>query len=127
MKAFENPNDIPDGELPETLDFRDVNGYDFTSYLRDQQRCGSCYTISYTKVMESRMKIKYGKQPPKLSPQQVMTCNYMNEGCDGGWPHFNVLLGENGHLVSEQCAPYLQSTKGQSCKNYEKCKPISKV
>ena len=127
MKMYESPHDIPDSELPETLDFRDIDGYDFTSYFRDQARCGSCYTISFTQVMEARLKLKYGKQPPMLSPQMLMTCNYMNEGCDGGWPHFNVLFAENGHLVSEKCAPYKQSTKGASCSSYEKCPPIAKV
>lgn len=56
-----------------------------------------------------------------------MTCNYMNEGCDGGWPHFNVFLAENGHMVSEECAPYREKTKGDSCKNYIQCDPIAKV
>lgn len=77
--------------------------------------------------MEARIKLKYGKQPPMLSPQMLMTCNYMNEGCDGGWPHFNVFMSENGHLVSEECAPYIHRTKGDDCKNYQQCKPISKV
>jgi len=77
--------------------------------------------------MEARLKLKYGKQPPMLSPQQLMTCNYMNEGCEGGWPHFNVFLAENGHLVSEECAPYQSQTRGDQCRNYEGCKPISKV
>lgn len=56
-----------------------------------------------------------------------MTCNYMNEGCDGGWPHFNVLLAQNGHMVSEQCSPYLGKTKGDSCGAYAKCEPIAKI
>lgn len=51
----------------------------------------------------------------------------MNEGCDGGWPHFNVFLAENAHLVAEECAPYKGKTKGDQCGNYEQCQPISKV
>lgn len=127
MKKYNSAEQIPDSELPEHLDFRNIDGYDFTSHFRDQGHCGSCYTISFTQVMEARLKLKYGKQPPMLSPQQLMTCNYMNEGCDGGWPHFNVFLAENGHVVSEECAPYQSKTKGDSCKNYESCKPIAKV
>ena len=119
MKKYEKSQDIPDSELPESLDFRDVDGYDFTSYYRNQEHCGSCYTISFTQVMEARLKLKYGKQPPMLSPQFLMTCNYMNEGCDGGWPHFNVFLAENAHLVAEECAPYKGKTKGDQCGNYE--------
>lgn len=77
--------------------------------------------------MEARLKLKYGKQPPQVSPQMLMTCNYMNEGCDGGWPHFNVFLAENGHVISEKCAPYKQNTKGDQCSNYALCKPEAKV
>jgi len=51
----------------------------------------------------------------------------MNEGCEGGWSLFNGYLAENGHLVSEECAPYRGSTSGDSCKNYASCKPIAKV
>ena len=68
MKTYATPEEIPDEELPETLDFRDIDGYDFTSYFRDQGQCGSCYTISMTQVMEARLKLKYGKQPAMLSP-----------------------------------------------------------
>ena len=56
-----------------------------------------------------------------------MQCNYMNEGCDGGWPFFHGFLGENGYLVDEKCAPYLAKTKGESCGAYNKCKPISDI
>lgn len=54
-------HDIADEDLPETLDWRDFDGFDFTSYLRDQAHCGSCYTLSFTQVMEARLKLKYGK------------------------------------------------------------------
>lgn len=56
-----------------------------------------------------------------------MTCNYMNEGCDGGWPFFHGFFAENGALVKEDCAPYLAKTKGDSCDSYSKCEPHSKI
>jgi len=62
-----------------------------------------------------------------LSSQFLMTCNYLNEGCDGGWSFFHGYLAENGHLVDEQCAPYLGKTKGETCSKYSQCKKISKV
>jgi len=43
----------------------------------------------------------------------------MNEGCDGGWSFFHGYLAENGHLVSEQCAPYEGRTKGVTCSKYK--------
>jgi cathepsin C len=80
-----------------------------------------------TQVAEARMKVKYGAEPPQLSPQHLLTCNYMNEGCEGGWPLFNGYLAENGYLISEQCAPYLHKTKGTSCSAYEQCEPVAKL
>lgn len=56
-----------------------------------------------------------------------MTCNYMNEGCDGGWPFFHGFLAENGYLVTEKCAPYLGHTKGATCGQYAGCEPHSRV
>ena len=45
----------------------------------------------------------------------MMQCNYMNEGCDGGWAIFHGFLAEHGHLVTEKCAPYKGKTKGHKC------------
>ena len=104
-KRYNSPDDIPDNEIPESYDFSNIGGYDFTGPIRDQGACGSCYTVSFTQVIESRLKLKYGKDMPQLSAQYLMQCNYLNEGCDGGWSFFHGYLAENGHLVSEDCAP----------------------
>ena len=40
---------------------------------------------------------------------------------------FNGFLAENGHLVTEECAPYRGSTIGDRCKYYEKCSAAAKV
>ena len=50
----------------------------------------------------------------------------MNEGCQGGWPHFNAYWGENAYFVSEECAPYQASTFAQ-CSNYAHCAPVAKI
>lgn len=126
-KQYATPDDIPDDKIPDSYDFRDIGGFDFTNALRDQGACGSCYTVSFTQVVESRLKLKYGKKVPVLSPQYLLTCNYLTEGCDGGWSFFHGYLAENGYLVSEKCAPYKSKTKGDRCSKYAKCKPISKI
>jgi hypothetical protein len=48
QKAYSDANAIPDSELPENFDWRNVSGFDFTNPHRDQGRCGSCYTVSFT-------------------------------------------------------------------------------
>lgn len=56
-----------------------------------------------------------------------MQCNYMNEGCDGGWSIFHGFFAENAGLLTEECAPYTARTKGHSCSDYSHCKPYAKV
>lgn len=124
---YSSADEIPDNMIPESYDLRTIDGFDFTNPLRDQGACGSCYTVSFTQVVESRLKQRYGKKVPVLSPQYLMMCNYLNEGCDGGWSFFHGFLAENGYMVSEKCAPYKAKTKNDHCKNYEHCKPIAKV
>jgi hypothetical protein len=63
-KKYKTADDIPDAELPESYNFANIDGYDFTGPIRDQGACGSCYTVSFTQVIESRLKLTYGKEIP---------------------------------------------------------------
>lgn len=127
QQKYSSASAIPETELPEQFDLRNVNGFDFTGGIRNQGPCGSCYTVSFTQAMESRLKVKYGKEVPELSPQMLLNCNYMTEGCEGGWPHFHAYFAEQGHLVEEKCAPYQSSTVGKKCSDFKDCAPVAKV
>ena len=35
MHKYAHAKDIPDSELPEEIDFRNIGGYDFTSEIRN--------------------------------------------------------------------------------------------
>lgn len=111
-KQYSSAQDIPSSSIPDSYDFRNINGYDFTGPVRDQGKCGSCYTVAFVQAAEARLKLKYGKQIPVLSAQQVMQCNFLNEGCEGGWPHMNSYFMERGYMVTDECAPYKGKTKG---------------
>lgn len=127
QKSYTKSDDINDSEVPATYDFRNIEGYDFTNPVRDQGHCGSCYTEAFNQAVESRLKIKYGQKVPVLSAQHVLSCNYMTEGCQGGWPHLNGFYMEQAYMVTDQCAPYQAKTKGVTCKSFEKCAPQAKV
>lgn len=127
MKKYKTAAEIPISELPEDLDWTNYEGYDFMGTFRDQGACGSCYTVSFTTVVEARLKLKYGKVPEPLSPQQLMQCNYLNEGCDGGWSFFHGYLAENAYLVTEKCVPYKAKTKGLTCNIAAKCPAYAKL
>lgn len=123
-RKYKSPDEIPDTLIPDEYDFRNLGGYDFTGPLRDQGQCGSCYTQGFIQTIEARLRLKYAHKReaiPQLSPQFMLMCNYLNEGCSGGWAIFHGFLAENGHLVKEECAPYTAKTKGDSCENYSQC------
>jgi len=56
-----------------------------------------------------------------------MECNYLNEGCDGGWGVLNGFFAEHASLISEECAPYKARTKGMSCSQYKNCPEVAKI
>ena len=54
MKTYKSPDQIPASEIPSTFTFTDINGYDFTTVVREQQHCGSCYVSSFVTAAEIR-------------------------------------------------------------------------
>lgn len=129
QSKYTSADQIKDEEIPQIYDFRNLNGHDLTQgVVRNQVHCGACHAISFIQVVETRLRLKYGdKSVPNLSPQMLLSCNYLNEGCEGGWSIFNGYLAQNGHLVDEKCAPYKATTKKQQCGKFASCKPIAKV
>lgn len=61
-KKYKTADEIPDSEIPASYNFANLEGYNFLGEIRDQGSCGSCYTVSFTQVVESRLKLKYGKE-----------------------------------------------------------------
>ena len=47
-QTYGSAAEIPDDLIPESYDYRNIEGFDFTNPLRDQGACGSCYTVSFT-------------------------------------------------------------------------------
>ena len=126
-KNYPSAEAIPDSEIPKEYSFASIGGFDFTHAVRDQGNCGSCFAMSFTQVVESRLMLLYGPDAPKISTQFMLSCNYLNEGCEGGWSILHGFMAENGHLVSDHCAPYTGKTLGTHCGQYASCPPVAKV
>ena len=62
---------------------------------------------------------------PDLSVQHLMSCNYLNEGCRGGWSILHGFFAENGGLVEESCAMY--KGEANSCSSHAECKEVARV
>lgn len=46
-QLYSSADEIPDDKLPESYDFRNLDGHDLTGPVRDQEHCGSCHTLSF--------------------------------------------------------------------------------
>ncbi|XP_069955908.1 dipeptidyl peptidase 1-like [Cherax quadricarinatus] len=94
--------------LPENFDWRDVEGVNYVSPVRDQESCGSCYAFATMGMLEARLRIATRNQRQDVfSTQDIISCSELAQGCDGG---FGYLIGgryphEQG-VVADECNPY---------------------
>ncbi|XP_008308025.1 dipeptidyl peptidase 1 [Cynoglossus semilaevis] len=96
--------------LPEHWDWRDMNGVNFVSPVRNQASCGSCYSFASMGMLEARIRIlTNNSETPTLSPQQVVSCSEYSQGCDGGFPYLIGKYAQDFGIVDESCFPYVGS------------------
>ena len=108
--------------LPESFDWRDRNGVNFVSPIRDQAQCGSCYAFGSMAMMESRLRILTNNTlQVVLSPQDVVSCSNYSQGCEGGFPYLIAgKYAEDFGAVEESCFPY--TGKESNCISETKCR-----
>ena len=85
---------------PESRDWRDLG---VVSPVKNQGRCGSCWTFSATGALEAAYALEFGSIL-SLSEQQILDCAvaFDNWGCSGGWPqHAMAYVKFNGGIDLE--------------------------
>lgn len=82
--------------------------------------------IASNAMLESRLKIWFGVEK-ELSSQFSLQCNFMTEGCHGGWGIFTGFFLENFYAVDASCAPYQAKTAENGCSAFSQCAPVAKV
>ena len=101
---------ITDKEVPENFDSRE-QWPDCVQPIRDQGSCGSCWAFAATTTFAWRLCITtQGEKNFMLSPQDLVSCDENDFGCNGGsmvnsWKY----LLEHG-VVSDSCYPYESGT-----------------
>jgi len=97
--------------LPESWDWRNVDGVNYVSPIRNQQHCGSCFTFASLATIEARIRVATKNQAKTIvSPQHALSCNIYAQGCNGGFPYQVAKFGADFELVDEACFPYQSET-----------------
>lgn len=103
---------------PDTFDWRVTNpGCSTGGYgVRDQAQCGSCWAFAAAEVLADRYCIA-GKPHGALSPQDLVSCDYLDDACNGGSLDTEWSWIRNHGITTEACFPYTsQSGSVEACR-----------
>ncbi|XP_045590304.2 dipeptidyl peptidase 1 [Procambarus clarkii] len=107
--------------LPESFDWRDVDGVNYVSPVRDQGGCGSCFAFASMANLEAQLRIATRNERQDIfSPQDVVSCSYLAQGCDGGFDYLIAgRYAQDQGVVAEECNTYVgvdsQCSTTESC------------
>lgn len=117
-------------ELPERIDWTDIDGVDWTTPVKDQGQCGSCVAFGTLGALETLLKIRCYKDDDKdldFSEAHLLWCG--GGSCDG-WHMDDACsyLEENG-VPDEACFPYRDVPMGcrDTCPEWKKWIGDSKI
>jgi len=115
------PQREPSNSLPTEFDSR-TQWPGCVHPIRDQARCGSCWAFAGSEVLSDRFCIKSGgKVNVTLSPQDLVSCDNGDMGCNGGRLGSEWSYMESTGIVTDECMPYT-SGDGQVASCPSACK-----
>jgi len=109
--------------LPETFDARE-QWPNCVHPIRDQAQCGSCWAFAASETLSDRLCIaSQGKINLVLSPQDLVSCDKSDYGCDGGYLDKSWQYLVNTGIVTDDCLPYSSGTgRVAACPKTGTCK-----
>ncbi|XP_053644016.2 dipeptidyl peptidase 1 isoform X2 [Cherax quadricarinatus] len=112
---------LRDAGMPAAWNWRNVSGINYVSPIRNQGNCGSCYAFASMAGLESRIRILANNtQQPVFSPQDIVGCSHLSQGCEGGFPFLIAgRYAQDVGVVLEECSPY--EGKDDACQTNKSC------
>jgi len=94
--------------IPPSIDWRTKG---VVTPVKDQGQCGSCWAFSAVEETESDW-IMAGNSMVELSPQQVVDCDTVDQGCNGGDTPTAYAYIKGAGLETEAAYPYTSGVFG---------------
>ncbi|KAF5402407.1 Cysteine proteinase Cathepsin L [Paragonimus heterotremus] len=116
---YEQLNDLK--AAPEHIDWREKGA---VAPVENQGKCGSCWAFAVVGNVEGQWFLKTG-QLLSLSKQQLVDCDVVDRGCNGGWTRktYGEIIRMGG-LEAQQDYPYI--ARKQECR-LDKSKLVAKI
>jgi cathepsin X len=114
--------------VPESVDWRDVDGVNYLSWNKNQHipvYCGSCWAQGTTSALADRFNILLGDQNPTpvaLDAQVIVNCK-AGGSCQGGNPGGVYEFAAKEGIPDSSCEQYVATNLDKSkCEAIDKCK-----
>lgn len=107
--------------------------------VKDQGQCGSCWAFASNSTLEGTLAAKTGRQPIRLSEQQLVDCtlgsrkdkngkSYGMYGCGGGWMSVSWDYQTANGFMTDEDYPYVSgTTRTETACQYNEDKVIGQV
>jgi len=123
---------LSNAPLPSSWDWRNYMGQDWTTPVKNQGNCGSCWDFAAMGALEAVIKIRErcASFNPDLSEQYLLSCPPDSGGCSG-WDAYYAYeyIYEHGGALLEDCFPYRANDEipcSEKCSDWrEKLVPIT--
>jgi len=90
------------------LDWRNINGNDYTTPIRNQGSCGSCWAFAVCAAAEAVINVAENMPTLDINLSEqylVSTCCSWGD-CDGGYVYYTFEFLQSNGIPDEACYPY---------------------
>ena len=114
---------LPAQDLPASYSWRDVNGKNYVTPVRNQQTCGSCFVFAPVAALEARLLRTYNRPGTDidLSEQIPLSCAGAGNCAAGGYASTASTYLQTTGTAKETCYPYTNTdgSCGAACANWQ--------